>query len=523
MIETKTRDTAEEPKEKKTNKVSNGVSTTEPNIISTNLSDYEPLITEIITTTINVPTNAILKSSETTPISTTTVSEQKSDTTSTTIAQTLNVQNDSYTPGATKIPTSTITNVVTSVYEAATERQRVRVKNIQNFLLEHKKTEPVTQLSIAQVTTTSPVTIKNMIATEEPTQKSILKGRFGGPAHIRPTLRKPSGTSEKIPETTTEEKIVTTTEKLLRSYSYVNRFIRPAKNSTERAIVSTTSRRFIRPTTESASELNTRQFNRFRSTTTKATNYEDTSAPFTRRNSSRFKSSTINIPSTTVTEIPKSRFFRNRRPVSSTSTTTEMTSEKELLNLEENAEHVRYEMIAYAPTTSELPPVTNFEGTSEGEVQITTFDSFEPTKYDSNETTTIQPSSTSKVFRGSVRANSLLTEDDPSKKSRTSGRHNSRFLKDEQKILFIRILPPPDGSRQSDFTSPTARNVTRNRGKIRAFDSLELNTLNDGLTDNDRPNDLFRGSETKFRIRPSTAKSVTAATSDIGPSTAEEV
>lgn len=518
-IETTTRDFTEEPKEKKITKVSDEVFTTEPNIISATLSNNEPL-TEIITMTTNAPASTIPKSSEATPISTTIISEQKTDTISTTVVPTSNVQNFSDTLSTKKTPTSTITNIVTSIYEAATERQRVRVKNIQNFLLEHKKTEPVTQM-IAQATTTLPTTMENTIATEEPTQKSILKGRFGGQVHIRPTLRKPTGTSERIPETTTEQKIETTTEKKPHSYKYVNRFIRPAKNGTESA--STTSRRFIKTTTESASEPSTRQSIRFR-LTTKTNGNVDNSAPFTRRNSSRFRTSTSESPSTAITEIPKSRFFRNRRPVSSTSTSTEVTTLKELLNLEENGEHVRYETIPYTPATSELP-IMNFKeaSLSEAEFKITTFESFEPTKYDTSETTTIQPT-TSKIFRGSVRANSLSTEDDSSKKSRppSSGRHNSRFLKDEQKILFIKISPPPDGRPESDFTSRTARNVTRNRGKIRAFDSLELNTLNDGLTNEDRPNELFRGSETKFRIRQSTTTSATVTTStEIGPSTEE--
>lgn len=518
--ETTTRDFSEEPKEKKITKVSDEVFTTEPNIISATLSNNEPL-TEIITMTVNVPTSTIPKSSEATPILTTIISERKTDATSTTIVPTSNVQNVSDTLSTKKTPTSTITNVVTSIYEAATERQRVRVKNIQNFLLEHKKTEPVTRL-IAQVTTTSPTTMENMVATEEPTQKSILKGRFGGQAHIRPTLRKPTGTLEKIPETTTEQNIETTTEKKLRSYKYVNRFIRPTKNNIESA--STTSRRFIKTTTESASESSTRQPVRFR-LTTKTNSNVDNSTPFTRRNSFRFRSSTSESPSTTsIAEIPKSRFFRNRRPVSSTSTSTELTTLKDLLNLEEKGEHVHYETIPYTPTTSELP-ILNLEESSlsEGEFKITTFDSFEPTKYDTSETATILPT-TSKIFRGSVRANSLSTEDNTSKKSRlpSSSRHNSRFLKDEQKILFIKISPPPDGRSGSDFTSRTVRNVTRNRGKIRAFDSLELNTLNDGLTNEDRPNELFRGSETKFRIRQSTTTSGTVATStELGPSTGE--
>ncbi|KAL5234750.1 hypothetical protein ACI65C_002160 [Semiaphis heraclei] len=125
--------------------------------------------------------------------------------------------------------------------------------------------------------------------------------------------------------------------------------------------------------------------------------------------------------------------------------------------------------------------------------------------------TTIQPitNKTTKSFRGSVRANDEL-QDGKIDKSRSPslGRQNSRFLKDEQKILYIRVMPSPNGRSQNEFTSNSVKNVTRNRGRVKAYDSLELNTLTDELTSNDdRPNELFRGSETKFRPTTTTTES----------------
>lgn len=535
VIETTTRDNFEEPRENKNTKVSDGAFTTESSIFTTTLFNIEPL-TEIITTTENVPTITVTKSSETTEMSSP-VTEYISDTKSTaTVPTSIPIDiNDTTAVSATRAPTSTVTNVITSIYEAATERQRVRVKNIQNFLLEHKKSEPVTQsvTSTATPSTTilSSTTIENVIATEEPTQKSILKGRFGGgQVHFRPTLRKPTVTPEKIVtttektiETTTEKKLESTTEKRFRLNKYVNRFVRPVSSSTENT--STTGKRFIKSNTENSLETSSRPFNRFRTTTSSET---DNSLPLTRRSFSRFRSSTVETPTSTSTltqtptltstplsntEIQKSRFFRSRRPVGSSSTTTsttEVTTISELLNSEENADNVRYETTAYPPTSVNFPS-TIFEetATSNEEFKITKVDSFEPTKYITSEITTIILPTTGTIFkpsRGSVRANNAFEESiDDTSRSPLSGRHNSRFLKDEQKILYIRVLPSPNGRSQNEFTSNQVKNVTRNRGRIRAFDSLELNTLNDGLmNDDDRPREIFRGSETKFRVQPST-------------------
>lgn len=516
-FETTTRDNSEEPKENKSNKVSDEVFTTEPSIISTILFNTEPF-TEIITSTTNDPKFTVAKSSETantlTPIS---------DALSTTgisivIAETVND-----TISTTKAPTSTITNVITSIYEAATERQRVRVKNIQNFLLEHKKTESVTQ-PFAHATTpstttlsTTSTTMENVISAEEPTQKSILKGRFGGPAHIRPTLRKPIGTSEKssttdnLAETTTEKKLETTTEKKFRLNKYANRFTKPTSNSeSSTESTSTTGKRFVRPTTESALGSSTRQPNRFRLTTSRGTT--ENSSPLSRRSFSRFRSTTTSeAPLTSSTELQKSRFFRGRKlnsPISTTTTTTsttEVITTKELLSSEENGNNFRYETTTYTPSTVNFPS-TNYEepSTIDDEFKTTTIDGFEPVKYSTNEVTTIQPT-INKSFRGSIRANNAFEDSANDKPSRSpsSSRQNSRFLKDEQRIVYIRVMPSPDGRSQNEFTSQPVKNVTRNRGSIRAFDSLELNTLSDGLTE-ERPNELFSGSETNFRVRQST-------------------
>lgn len=513
-IGTTTKDNFEEPIENKNTKVSYEAFTTESNIISTELFSNEPY-TEMITTTINTPTFTDAKDNETAKI-VTSFTEKNIDTISTIktpIPVTTNISNIIST---TKAPTSTITNVITSIYEAATERQRVRVKNIQNFLSEHKKTEPVTQTitrTTMPLTTTSFTTLENTIANEEPTQKSLLRGRFGGQVHFRPTLRKPINsldksitTTEKINETTTEKIVETTTEKKSRLNKYSNRFIRPASNSTESTSI--TGRRFIRTTTENTVESNSKQFNRLRQTTSSDV---DNSTPLSKRSFSRFRTSTTSeTPLISSTELQKSRFFRSRKPILSitTSTTTiGVTTMREILNSEDNVDNVQYET-TYAPTTINFP-LTNYEETSTNDknLKTTTIESFEPTKYTKFEITTIQPTTSkiAKTFRGAVRANNGF-EDNIEEKTRSpsSARHNSRFLKDEQKILFIRVLPSPDGRSQNDFTSTTIKNLTRNRGKIRAFDSLELNTLNDGLTNNDRPNELFRGSETNFRVQQST-------------------
>lgn len=519
----------EEPKENINPKVSNEVFTTESIIISTTLLNTEPF-TEIITT--SIPTSAAVKNSETTTILIP-ITEQINDNKSVTnipisISKTINntlstiktpvstTKNIINTINSTRAPTSTITNVITSIYEAATERQKVRVKNIQNFLLEHKKTEPVTHpiTWTTPLTTIPSTTIENVISVEEPTQKSILKGRFGGQAQFRPTLKKSAlppeikVTTEKLIETTTNKNVDTTTEKKFRLNKYVSRFSRPTHYNKENT--STTDEIFTRTTTtESILESSTRQFNRFKLTTSSNTN-NNTSLP--RRSFSRFSSSTSETPSTSsITEIQKSRYFRSRKPILSTSTptstiTTEVTTNKEVLNSEENSDTINYETTTYIPTTINFPTI-NYEETSyDDESKITTTKSFETTKYVTNKATTIQPTTINmaRTFRGSIRARNA-SEDSTNEKSRSSsrGRENSRFLKNEQKILYIRVLPSPDGRTQNEFTTNPVKNITRNRGRIKAFDSLELNTLNDGLTNDDRPHELFRGSETKFRVQQS--------------------
>jgi len=515
LFETTTKDNIEEPRVNKNTKVSDMTLTTESILISTILFNTEPF-TETITTTVNVPTITTAKSSEFSKMPTS-ITEEMSDTTRTTkIPATIdnNIDDTMSTMSTTKAPTSTVTNVITSIYEAATERQRVRVKNIQNFLLEHKKTEPVTQSitpTTTPLTTTLSTTMENMAPIEEPTQKSILKGRFGGPVQFRPTLRKFIGTpekngttTEKITETTTEKIVESSTEKKNRLNKYINRFIRPANNySTEST--STTSKIFVTSTTESTSELSTRQVNRFRQTTSSTTDYQPLS---TRKFISRYRQRTTESPVVNNTDVQRSRFFRSRKPISSTTTTTEETTITELLDVEENADNVRYETTTYAPITMNVP-TTNVDETltNDEESKITTIDSFEPTKFSTTETTTIQPitKKITKYFRGSVRANSESQDGIISNpRSPSLGRQNSRFLKNEQKILFIKVMPSPDGRSLNEFTTNPIKNVTRNRGKIRAFDSLELNTLTDELENRDRPNELFRGSETKFRPTTST-------------------
>lgn len=507
-FETTTKDNFEEQKENISTKVSDEVFTTQPSIISTILFNTEPF-TEIITSTTNDPKFTVAKSSETanTIIPT-------SDTLSTTEGPIFVAETVNDTISTTKAPTSTVTNVITSIYEAATERQRVRVKNIQNFLLEHKKTEPVTQ-SFARMTTASTTTLsttmENVITAEEPTQKSILKGRFGGQAHFRPTLRKPIGTSEKslttdnIVETTTEKRVEATTEKKNRLNKYVNRFSRPTYNTESNTeSISTTGKRFFRPTTESALGSSTRQPNRFRLTTSSGAT-ENTS-PLSRRNFSRFRSTTSEAPLTSSTELQKSRFFRGRKlnsPTSTSTTTTEVITTKELLSSEENGNSFSYETTTYTPSTVSFPS-TNYEETStvDEDFKITTVDSFEPVKYSTNEITTIQ-STINKSFRGSIPNAFEDSVNDKPLRSPSSSRQNSRFLKDEKRIVYIRVIPSPDGRSQNELTSHPVKNITRNRGSIKAFDSLELNTLSDGLTE-ERPNELFRGSETNFRVRQST-------------------
>ncbi|XP_029343203.1 flocculation protein FLO11 isoform X2 [Acyrthosiphon pisum] len=524
LIETTTKDNVEEPRENKNTKVSQMTLTTESSIISTILFNTEPF-TETIATTVYVPTFTTAKNSETSKILTL-ITEKMSDTSSTAKAPVSIDSTINNSISTTKAPTSTVTNVVTSIYEAATERQRVRVKNIQNFLLEHKKTEPVTQSvthTTTPLTTTLSTTMENIAPVEEPTQKSILKGRFGGPVHFRPTLRKLIGipenngtTTEKFIEATTEKIVESTTEKKNRLNKYTNRFIRPASNfSTEN--ISTTSKIFVTSTTESTSESSTRQINRFRQTTSSAT---DKQLPLTRKFVARYRQRTTELPvinNTEVQEVQRSRFFRSRRPISSTTTTTEETI-TELLNVEENADNVRYETTPYTPTTMHVP-TTNVEeiSTNDEEIKKTTIDSFEPIKYSTTEITTIIQPITNKItksFRGSVRANDGFQDSNIDKsRSPSLGRQNSRFLKEEQKILFIRVMPSPDGRSQNEFTSNPVKNITRNRGRVRAYDSLELNTLTDELTNEDRPNELFRGSETKFR--PTTTSTTTESTEEI--------
>lgn len=512
-FELTTKDISEEPREVKSTKVSDETLMTESNIISTIFSNTEPF-TEMFTTTVNVPmsTAATVEDYVNTENVVTSFTENKIDNISATKAVSSVTQDISDTIGTTKAPTSTVTNVITSIYEAATERQRVRVKNIQNFLLEHKKTELVTKSAVGTATpllATSPTTIENNIAVEEPTQKSILKGRLGQ-THFRPTLRKPIGTSEKsistekIIETTTEKKAESTTEKKFRLNRYTNRFSRPFVSSTEST--STTGKRSFRPITENTLDASTRQFNRFRLTTTTNSDING------RRGFSRFRQSTSEEPLASSTELQKSRYFRSRRPIfsssTSTTTTTEMTTLRETLNFEENVDNARYETTTYPPTTINFPTTANvFEETyiNDEEFKTTTVDSFEPTKFSFNEITTSAPTTVKspQIFRGSVRANDVVEYNSRSRLP-SSGRQNSRFLKDEQKILFIRVMPSPDGRSLNEFTSHPVKNVTRNRGRIRAFDSLELNTLASGLTNEDRPNELFRGSETKFRVQQST-------------------
>jgi len=518
LIETTTKDNVEEPRENKNTKVSHMTLTTESNIISTILFNTEPF-TETIATTVNDPTFTTAKNSETSKILTL-ITEKMSDMPSTTKTPVSIDKNINNSISTTRAPTSTVTNIVTSIYEAATERQRVRVKNIQNFLLEHKKTEPVTQSvthTPTPLTTTLSTTMENIAPVEEPTQKSILKGRFGGPVHFRPTLRKLIGipenngtTTEKVIETTTEKIVETTTEKKNRLNKYTNRFIRPASNFSTENISSTssTSKIFVTSITESTSESSTRQINRFRQTTSSAT---DNPLPSTRKFIARYRQRTTELPvinNTEVQEVQRSRFFRSRRPISSTTTTTEETI-TELLNVEENADNVRYETTPYTPTTMHVP-TTNVEeiSTNNEEIKVITIDSFEPIKYSTTEMTTIIQPITNKItksFRGSVRANNGFQDSKIDKpRSPSLGRQNSRFLKEEQKILFIRVMPSPDGRSQNEFTSNPVKNITRNRGRVRAYDSLELNTLTDESTNDDRPNELFRGSETKFRPTTST-------------------
>lgn len=537
-IETTTKDNYEESRENKYTKVSYEAFTTEASVISTTLFNTEPF-TEITTTTINVPIPTATKSGESTKILTSNT-EKNIDILSTTKASMPIVRNISSTPSTTKAPTSTITNVITSIYEAATERQRVRVKNISNFLLEHKKTEPVTQ-SIAHTAPTplktiSSTTVENVIAVEESTPKSIFRGRFGGQTHYRPILRKPIGTLEKnvtttdkVNETTTERISETSTEKKSRLNKYTNRFVKtPAinVNNTEN-----TSKRFVRTTTEKALESSSKQFNRYKSTinTTSSDTENNDNSSLTRRHFSRFRPITSETPLTSSTELQKSRFFRSRKLISSTSTSTtatEVTTTKEQLSSVVNADTVRYEPTTHTPSTSRFS-TTGFEATSmdDEEFQTTTVDGFEPTKYSANEIITTVPPvvttrKTAKAHRGAVvrggnnnNNNNAFNKDGVNENSRqqpSSGRQNSRFLKDEQKILYIRVLPPPDGRSHNEFASSAVKNVSRriNRGRIRAFDSLELDNLSGGsaAANRDRPNnELFRGSETNFRVRQTTA------------------
>lgn len=648
-IETTTKYNVEEPRENKNTKVSDAVFSTEFSVISTTLFNTVPFV-EMITTTMDVPTSTSEKSiegttfsvsttekfTESTKLPTSTIIEKNNDILSTTKIPTPIVEDNDVS--STKTPTSTITNVVTSIYEAATERQRVRVKNIQNFLLEHKKSEPIPQSILhttIPLTTTSTTTIENVVAVEETTQKSILKGRFGGQVQFRPTLRKLIGTSErsvasdkindaiteKTVETTTEQNVDSTTKKQFRLNKYVNRFVRPVNNSIENT--STISSRFIRPTTEnslesstrqfnrfrltteSSPESNTRQFNRFRTTTStetvigstqepstrqvnrfrsttssnfvtgstlepstrqfnrlRVTNISDiatkstlepssrqfnrvrsttiidtanestvdsstrqldiskstidsdidNTASLTRRSFSRFRPSSSEAPLINHTDVFKARYLRSRRPVSSSSTsttTTEVVKTRASLDSEENADSFRLEITTNIPTTFNFPS-TNYEETSMNDegLKTTVVENVEPTKYTTDEITTIRPipNKVVKILRGSVRANNSF-EDGASEKPRSPslGRQNSRFLKDEQKKVLIRVSPLPNGRSQNELTSSVVKvkQVNRNRGRIRAFDSLELNTLADGLTNDDRPNELFRGSETKFRVQQS--------------------
>lgn len=538
-VETTMRDNFEEPRSNTNTKVSDENFTTESSIISTILFNTIPF-TEITTTTVNGPLSTTTKISEATQILTSST-ENISDTkniTNVPISIAMNISNNiisttaspilidkgiNYTSSTSKIPTSTITNVITSIYEVATERQRVRIKNIQNFLLEHKKSEPVTQ-TIAH-TSTSPTTIENIIQVEEPTQKSILKGRFGGQVQFRPTLKKPIGTTEKsitkteqiietstekkIDNTTSEKKVDTTTEKRFRLNKYVNRFIRPDNhknnNNTDNSST-TTDKIFVRPVTESTLESSTRQFNRFRLTTSSDIN---NSTSLTRKSLSKFRPNTSEIPLTSNADIQKSRFFRSRKPVYSTSTsttTTEETTVKDLLNSEENMDNYHYITTPDMLTTLNFP-TSNLEETSmnDEEFKPTEIDNIQSTMYSSNEITTIQPTTVkiAKIFRGSVRANNTFESNEKSR-SPSLGRQNSRFLKEDKKLLFIRILPSHNGKSRNEFTTGQMKNITKSRGRIRAFDPLELVTQTDELTNDDRLKEVFKGSETNFRIQQST-------------------
>ncbi|XP_050522808.1 serine-rich adhesin for platelets isoform X2 [Daktulosphaira vitifoliae] len=411
---------------------------------------------------------------------------------------------------ASTTSTSTITNVITSIYEAATERQRVRIKNIPNFLSEHKKSElDKFTIEMNKISTTTPKVIENNLMMEESTQKSILKGRFRSQTHPRPTLRKPTEPTIKI--TTTEKVIDTVTEKKSRLNKYTNRFFRPSQNNTEES--TTTPKRFIRPTTETYSSNITKQYGRFRSNTV---NNLSTSTPSIRRGGSRFRSSTTEAPTSSNTvEVKKSRFFRSRKPTTEGSTTTYTTESKiindgELLNTGENVDRVRYDSSTYDQTTYRFTSRTekNFEhfSSEKNEFRETTINDYESYKTNPDDITTLLPSTTNKMYkivsRGSVKADDTVKYDIEEKPRRTSsGRQNSRFLKDEQKVFFIKIKPTVDGRSQNEFISEATKNVTRNRGRVRAFDSLELYTLSDGLTNKNRQQELFKGSETKFTAR----------------------
>lgn len=391
--------------------------------------------------------------------------------------------------GTTEAPTvtSTVIDVITSVYEAATERRRVRVKNVEQFLVERKKAEPAAAGAAV-------MTAENANAVEEQstTQKSILKGRFGGPT-VHPRLGPPR---KPVPSRTTETPAAVTTaaertttpdtgtgEKKFRLNRYVNRkHVRPVNNGTDTVPANAIAAAAAGKSSTVAAAETSPPYNRFRSTTIATGTVDDGAPPLTaRRSFSRFRSSTAANTSPSPTAGPvvhKSRLFKSRRP--STVSTAVAATVTEPVNFRRET--------TYGPTVT-TTIAADFPTTNVAEETMTTDD--DDDRFKTVPTTTEQPSTT-----------------DDGKSRTTSGRHNSRFLKNEQKILYIRILPSADGSRSPNDDFGVANKnatVTRNRGRIRAYDSLELNTLNDGWADDDdrRPNELFRGSETKFRLQQS--------------------
>lgn len=488
-------DSSEGPKENRFTKVSDDeVSTTGSSVVSPAATSADARRPSSFTTVTVMATGDPASSTAAGAVMTvtTTATDEAATVAGTTIGTGRPAVTASWTTEA-----STVTDVITSVYEAATERQRVRVKNIEHFLVERKKAEPVA--AEAAVTTA-----ENAIAVEEQptTQKSILKGRFGGSA-VHPRLgppRKPvpSRTTETTAAVTTAAERTTTPdtgtgEKKFRSNRYVNkrRYVRPVKNGTD--TIPANAIAAGKPSSTVATAETSPPYNRFRSTTIATGTGDDGGPPLTgRRSYSRLRSSTVanTSPSPSPTADPvvhKSRLFKSRRPIATT----------------ENG-NVRRETTTYGPAVT-TAFAADFPTTSVAEETMTTNDDEDRLK--TVPTTTTEKPTTTMTTTTTITQQPTTTADGKSRT--TSGRHNSRFLKSEQKILYIRILPSADGSRSpnNDFgvANKTTVAVTRNRGRIRAYDSLELNTLNDGLGDDDdrRSTELFRGSETKFRLRQS--------------------